>query len=36
MKQVIINSWPKNGTLSIINQTEIMIQEIKLSVTQKY
>ena len=31
MKQVILNWWQENGTLSMVNQMEIMIQEIKLS-----
>ena len=26
----------KNGTLSVINQTQIMMKELKLSKTQKY
>ena len=29
MKQVILNLRPENGTLSMINQTEIMVQEMK-------
>ena len=36
MKQMILNSWPENGKLSMINQTEIMMQEMKLSIMQKY
>ena len=35
MKQTILNSWQENRTLSMINQTQIMKQEIKLSVMQK-
>ena len=31
MKQVILNWWQENGTLSMVNQMEIMMQEIKLS-----
>ena len=36
MKQVILNLWQENGILSMINKTEIMMNKIKLSVTQKY
>ena len=35
MKQAI-QLWQENGTLPMINQMEIMIWEIKLSITQKY
>ena len=31
-----INLSPENETLSIINQMQVMMQEMKLSITQKY
>ena len=36
MKQAILDSRQGEGTLSMINQMETMMQEVKLSVTQKY
>ena len=36
MNQVTLNSWQVNGRLSVINQMEIVIQELKLSIIQKY
>ena len=36
MKQAIQNLWQEIGALAMINQTEIMMQEIKLSITKKY
>ena len=36
MKQVILNLGQENGTLPMNNQTAIMMQEMKLSVTYKY
>ena len=36
MKQVILDLWEKNGTLSMINQTQVMMQEMKLCIIQKY
>ena len=35
MIQVILNLWRGNGIKSIINQTEIMTQEMKLFITLK-
>ena len=32
----ILNLWQGNGILLMINQTPIMIQEMKLSITQKF
>ena len=32
MKQVILNLWQENGALSMINQTQIMMKEMKLSI----
>ena len=29
MKQVILNFWRENGMLSMINQIQIMVQEMK-------
>ena len=36
MNQTILNSWKDNGTLSMSNQMQIMMQEIKLSIIKKY
>ena len=36
IKLVILNFWHKNGTFSMINQMQIMMQEMKLSIIQKY
>ena len=36
MKQAILNLWQENRALSLINQTQIMKQGMKLSITQKY
>ena len=36
MKQKILDLWHKNGTLSIINQMQIMIEEMKLPIMHKY
>ena len=36
MNQTILNSWKDNGTLSMNNQMQIMMQEIKLSIIKKY
>ena len=36
MKQAIPDLWQENGTLSIINQTGIMMKKTRLSITQKY
>ena len=36
MKQAIQNLWQEIGALAMMDQTEIMIQEIKLFITQKY
>ena len=36
MNQTILNSWQDNGTLSMNNQMQIMMQEIKLSIIKKY
>ena len=35
MIQVILNLWPWNEIKSIVNQTEIMTQEMKLFITIK-
>ena len=35
-KQVVLNSRKENGTLSMVNQMQIMMSEMKLSITQKY
>ena len=34
MNQTILNLWQENGILSIINLMQIMMKEIKLSITQ--
>ena len=34
LHNTILNSWPKNRIWSITNQTEILMQEIKLSITR--
>ena len=34
MKQTILDSYSENGTLSMINQIQNLMQEIKLSLTQ--
>ena len=36
MKQMILNLWQENETLSMIIQNKIMIQQMKLSITQKF
>ena len=36
MKQMILNSKKENGTLSMINQMQIMMQAMKLSIMQKF
>ena len=36
MNQTIINSWQENGTLSMISQRQIMMQEMKLSKIKKF
>ena len=36
MNQVVLNLWQENGTLWMTNQTQIIIQEMKLSIMQKY
>ena len=36
MNQTILNSGQENGTLSMINQMQIMVEEMKLSVIQKF
>ena len=36
IKQAILKLWQENGTLSMTNETRIMMQEMKLSITQKY
>ena len=36
MKQAILNLGQENGILSMINRTEIMMYEIKSSITPKY
>ena len=36
MKQTIPNFWRKNGTLSMIIQGQIMMQEMKLSIAHKF
>ena len=35
MKQMILNLWQENETLSMIIQNKIMIQQMKLSIIQK-
>ena len=30
-----VNSWQENRTLSMINQMEVMMQEVKLSIIKK-
>ena len=36
MKQTILNLWQGNETLSIIIQNEIMMQQMKLPIIQKF
>ena len=36
MNQTIINSWQENGTLWMISQRQIMMQEMKLSKIKKF
>ena len=36
MKQMILNLWQENETLSMIIQNKIMIQQMKLSIIQKF
>ena len=36
MKQAILNSWQETGALSMIIQEHIMVEEVKLSILQKF
>ena len=36
MKETILNLWQENGTLPMINQKQIMMQEIKLFIIQRF
>ena len=36
MKHMVLNSRQENGTLSMINENQIMVQQIKLSAIQKF
>ena len=35
MKQMILNSWQKDETLSLVDQTQVMMQDLKLSRIKK-
>ena len=36
MKQTILNLWQENGALSMINQMQIKMKEMKLSIILKF
>ena len=36
MNQAILNLWQENEILSVINQMKIIMQEMKLSMIQKF
>ena len=36
MTQVILDLWQENGTLPMINKMQIMMQQMKLFITQKF
>ena len=36
MKKTILNLWQENGTLSMINQMQIKMMEMKLSIILKF